>query len=66
MTKVLIVDDESPVSEAVKLLGEWERFGMKAVLEAKNGLEAKALIEQERPALTEVGENSPSSKRLGA
>lgn len=51
MTKVLIVDDESPVREAVKLLGEWERFGMKAVLEAKNGLEAKALIEQERPAL---------------
>ncbi|WP_321284031.1 response regulator [Exiguobacterium profundum] len=51
MTKVLIVDDESPVREAVKLLGEWERFGVKAVLEAKNGLEAKALIEQERPAL---------------
>lgn len=46
MTKVLIVDDESPVREAVKLLGEWERFGVKAVLEAKNGLEAKALIEQ--------------------
>ena len=51
MTKVLIVDDESPVREAMKLLGEWERFGVKAVLEAKNGLEAKALIEQERPAL---------------
>lgn len=51
MTKVLIVDDESPVREVVKLLGEWERFGVKAVLEAKNGLEAKALIEQERPAL---------------
>ena len=51
MTKVLIVDDESPVREAVKLLGEWERFGVKAVLEAKNGLEAKSLIEQERPAL---------------
>lgn len=51
MTKVLIVDDESLVREAVKLLGEWERFGVKAVLEAKNGLEAKALIEQERPAL---------------
>lgn len=51
MTKVLIVDDESPVREAVKLLGEWERFGVKVVLEAKNGLEAKALIEQERPAV---------------
>lgn len=51
MTKVLIVDDESPVREAVKLLGEWERFGVTTLLEAKNGLEAKMLIEQEQPAL---------------
>lgn len=51
MTKVLIVDDESPVREAVKLLGEWERFGVTTLLEAKNGLEAKTLIEQEQPAL---------------
>lgn len=51
MTKVLIVDDESPVREAVKLLGEWERLGVTTVIEASNGNEAKELIATERPAL---------------
>lgn len=49
MAKVLIVDDESPVREAVRLLGEWERFGVTHVFEASDGNEAKALILQERP-----------------
>ncbi|WP_024371665.1 response regulator [Exiguobacterium sp. ZOR0005] len=51
MTKVLIVDDESPVREAVKLLGEWERLGVTNVIEASDGDEAKAIIVKERPAL---------------
>ena len=51
MTKVLIVDDESPVRDAVKLLGEWDRLGVTCLLEAQNGDEAKRLIEQERPSL---------------
>lgn len=51
MTKVLIVDDESPVREAVKLLGEWERLGVTKVFEASDGEEAKRIITKERPAL---------------
>lgn len=51
MTKVLIVDDESPVREAVKLLGEWERLGVTKVMEAQDGEEAKRIIAKERPAL---------------
>jgi YesN/AraC family two-component response regulator len=51
MTKVLIVDDESPVREAVKLLGEWDRLGVTKVIEAQDGEEAKRIIVKERPAL---------------
>ncbi|WP_404283480.1 response regulator [Exiguobacterium aurantiacum] len=51
MTKVLIVDDESPVREAVKLLGEWEQLGVTKVIEAQDGEEAKRIIAKERPAL---------------
>lgn len=51
MTKVLIVDDELPVREAVKLLGEWETYGVTELLEASNGEEAKQILERERPAL---------------
>lgn len=51
MTKVLIVDDESPVREAVKLLGEWDRLGVTKVIEAQDGEEAKRIIAKERPAL---------------
>lgn len=51
MTKVLIVDDESPVREAVKLLGEWGQLGVTKVIEAQDGEEAKRIIAKERPAL---------------
>ncbi|MEK5178551.1 hypothetical protein [Paenibacillus odorifer] len=43
--KALIVDDESNVRKSIRFLGRWEQYGITEVLEARNGLEAKALIE---------------------
>jgi len=42
---VLIVDDERHVREAVKLLGEWERWRVSNLYEAEHGEEAKRLLD---------------------
>ncbi|MEJ8302951.1 response regulator transcription factor [Saccharibacillus sacchari] len=47
--KVLIVDDEAHVREAIRLLIDWEHYETAEVLEAANGREAVALIERHAP-----------------
>ncbi|WP_051506990.1 response regulator transcription factor [Saccharibacillus sacchari] len=47
--KVLIVDDEAHVREAIRLLIDWERYEPTEVLEAANGREAVAMIERHAP-----------------
>jgi YesN/AraC family two-component response regulator len=42
---VLIVDDERHVREAVKLLGEWDRWRVSNLYEAEHGEEAKRLLD---------------------
>ncbi|MUT66963.1 response regulator [Paenibacillus sp. NEAU-GSW1] len=37
MYKVLIIDDEEPLREAIRILGNWEKFAVEEVLEAENG-----------------------------
>jgi|SRR5690625_2373863 len=49
--KVLIVDDEKNVLDAIKILGEWETHGVTEILEANCGEEAKTLIEKENPEI---------------
>ncbi|MFD0671851.1 response regulator [Cohnella sp. GCM10027633] len=49
--KVLLVDDEWHVREAIKLLVPWERLGVALVLEATDGLSAIDLIRAERPEI---------------
>ncbi|PLS14798.1 DNA-binding response regulator [Bacillus sp. M6-12] len=49
--KVLIVDDERHVREGIKLLGEWEKFGIENILEAANGEEAILMIRDYRPEI---------------
>lgn len=49
--KVVIVDDERHVREAVKLLVDWEALGIGEIHEAANGEEAAALIERHRPVI---------------
>ncbi|CAM4104493.1 response regulator transcription factor [Saccharibacillus endophyticus] len=47
--KVLIVDDEAHVREAIRLLIDWERYETAEILEAANGREAVAMIERHAP-----------------
>ncbi|MFC3799961.1 response regulator [Cohnella sp. GCM10012308] len=49
--KVVIVDDERHVREAVRLLVDWEALGVSEIHEAANGEEAAALIERVRPGI---------------
>ncbi len=47
----MIVDDEKHVREGLLLLAEWERFGIKTVIEAADGEEAMKLVAKERPQI---------------
>lgn len=51
MYKVLIIDDVVLVRDAIKLLGQWELFGITDIFEAGNAEEGMRLIYQERPEL---------------
>ncbi len=51
MRSILIVDDETPSRELIKMSLDWHFFGFDPILEAKNGREALALYEAHRPAL---------------
>ncbi|OWA35423.1 hypothetical protein B9G55_12330 [Saccharibacillus sp. O16] len=49
--KVLIVDDEAHVREAIRLLIDWELYDPAEVLEASSGREAIAMIERHAPQI---------------
>ena len=51
MRSVLIVDDEIPSRELLKLSMDWRAIGFDEILEARNGRDALALYDQHRPAL---------------
>ncbi|WP_145050284.1 response regulator [Paenibacillus xylanexedens] len=49
--KVLIVDDEKHVRDAIKLLGQWDVVGVDMLLEAADGHEAIELISEHEPQI---------------
>ncbi|WP_312641311.1 response regulator [Hydrogenoanaerobacterium sp.] len=51
MKTVLIVDDERPARELLKMTLDWTEAGFLAPLEARNGAEAFSIYEQHRPDL---------------
>lgn len=51
MKKLMIVDDERPARELLKMMVNWEEAGFLPPLEARNGKEALALWEREHPDL---------------
>lgn len=46
MVNVIIIDDEEPLREAIKILGEWQSLGVTNVYEANNGKTALELLAQ--------------------
>ncbi len=51
MRSVLIVDDETPSRELLKMSLDWAAFGFDPIYEARNGREALTLFETMRPSL---------------
>lgn len=62
--KALIVDDESNVRKIIRYLGRWKQLGITEVLEARNGMEAKALIKQESPEIIMTDIKMPKNSGL--
>ena len=59
MYKVLIIDDEEPVREAIKILGQWEELQVKEIIEAFNGVEGIKLVEEKKPDIILVDMKMP-------
>lgn len=51
MNKVLIVDDEFPARELLKMAIDWEEAGFEIIGESKNGQEAYCFYQKEKPDL---------------
>ncbi|GIP34985.1 response regulator [Paenibacillus sp. J2TS4] len=49
--KVLVVDDEQHVRDAIKLLMDWERYGISSVYEASDVQSAIAIMKREQPEI---------------
>ncbi|MFX3636613.1 MAG: response regulator [Candidatus Pristimantibacillus sp.] len=49
--KVLIVDDEKHVRNAINLLADWDRHGITEVLQASNGEDAVTIIQEHMPQI---------------
>ena len=63
--RVLIVDDEQHVREAIGLLADWERHGITEIDQAADGEEAVRLIEENKPQIVMTDMRMPA-KRTGA
>ncbi|MDF2647711.1 MAG: chemotaxis protein CheY [Paenibacillus sp.] len=62
--KALIVDDEINVRKIIRFLGKWEQHGITEVLEARNGVEAKVLIDQECPEIIMTDVKMPKNNGI--
>ena len=51
MRSLMIVDDEVPSRELIKMSLDWRAFGFATIHEARNGREALAVFEAQRPSL---------------
>ncbi|MDQ0256656.1 two-component system response regulator YesN [Evansella vedderi] len=49
--KAMIIDDEQHVRDGLKLLGDWEKYGITSLYEAADGQEAMQLIREYEPEI---------------
>lgn len=59
MYRVLIIDDEEPLREAIQILGDWEGIGVSEVLEATDGKSGLELLRREKFDLVLVDMKMP-------
>ncbi|WP_341280084.1 response regulator [Paenibacillus sp. FSL H8-0537] len=56
---VLIIDDEEPLREAIRLLGDWDGLGVEQVLEAADGLSGLRMLAEHKVDLAIVDMKMP-------
>ncbi|OME08494.1 DNA-binding response regulator [Paenibacillus odorifer] len=59
MYKVLIIDDEEPLREAINILGDWKGLGVDQVLEATDGSMGLAMLREQKIDLVLVDMKMP-------
>lgn len=59
MYKVLIIDDEQPLREAIQILGEWDRLQVGEVLEAADGRAGLDMLRAYKPDLVMMDMKMP-------
>lgn len=59
MYRVLIIDDEEPLREAIHILGDWKGLGVSEVVEATDGKSGLALLRREKFDLVLVDMKMP-------
>ncbi|RCX16730.1 two-component system response regulator YesN [Fontibacillus phaseoli] len=59
MYKVLIIDDEEPLREAITILGDWEGLQVDEVLEATDGKSGLEMLKLHKPDLVMVDMKMP-------
>lgn len=59
MYKVLIIDDEEPLREAIRILGDWKGLGVSEVLEATDGKVGLAMLAEHKIDLAMVDMKMP-------
>ncbi|WP_372663502.1 response regulator [Cohnella sp.] len=59
MVNVLIIDDEEPLREAIRILGDWEALGVEQVLEATDGKMGLEMLKEHRIDLAIVDMKMP-------
>ncbi|GGG04158.1 hypothetical protein GCM10010912_56120 [Paenibacillus albidus] len=59
MVKVLIIDDEEPLREAINILGDWKGLGIEQVLEATDGKAGLAMLREHKIDLALIDMKMP-------
>ncbi|MBW4840069.1 MAG: response regulator [Paenibacillaceae bacterium] len=59
MYKVLIIDDEEPLREAIRILGNWQDLEVDEIWEATDGKAGLAMLEQHKPDIVMVDMKMP-------
>lgn len=59
MYKVLIIDDEEPLREAINILGDWKGLGVDQVLEATDGNMGLDMLREQKIDLVLVDMKMP-------
>lgn len=59
MYNILIIDDEEPLREAIRLLGKWKELQVDHIWEAENGLQGMAVLAERKIDVIMVDMNMP-------